>query len=72
MFTEQDASDRTPKAVAAANHIGEINSDIKIEPEIADANHSNIEALIADADVVLDGTDNFATRYLVNDASLDR
>src|SRR5437867_10024581 len=67
MFTENDATERLPKAVACANHIGEVNSDIKVEPEIVDANHSNIEALIADADVVLDGTDNFATRYLIND-----
>ena len=68
MFTEQDASDRTPKAVAAANHIGEINEEIAVESEIVDVNHSNIERLIKDCDVVLDGTDNFATRYLINDA----
>ena len=68
MFTERDASERIPKAVAAANHIGEINQDIAVEPEIVDVNHSNIERLIKDCDVVLDGTDNFATRYLINDA----
>lgn len=68
MFTERDAEDRTPKAVAAANHISEITRDIKVEPEIADVNSSNIEQLIQDCDVVLDGTDNFATRYLINDA----
>ena len=68
MFTEQDAAERTPKAVAAANHIQEINSEIKVEAEIADVNHSNIERLVRDCDVVLDGTDNFATRYLINDA----
>lgn len=68
MFTEQDAAERIPKAVAAANHIGELNSEIEVEAEIADVNHSNIERLIEDCDVVLDGTDNFATRYLINDA----
>ena len=68
MFTERDASERIPKAVAAAHHIGEINPDIAVEAEIADVNHSNIERLIKDCDVVLDGTDNFATRYLINDA----
>jgi molybdopterin-synthase adenylyltransferase len=68
MFTERDAAERLPKAVAATNHIGEINSDVQIEPEILDANHTNIERLIKDCDVVLDGTDNFATRYLINDA----
>jgi len=68
MFTERDAAERTPKAIAAANHIGEITSDIEVEPEIADVNQSNIERLIEDCDVVLDGTDNFSTRYLINDA----
>src|SRR3989442_1591035 len=68
LFTERDASERLPKAVAAANHIGEINQDIAVEAEIVDVNHSNIERLIKDSDVVLDGTDNFATRYLINDA----
>jgi adenylyltransferase/sulfurtransferase len=68
MFTESDACDRLPKAIAAARHLREMNSQIEIEPEIADANHSNIEQLINRFDVVLDGTDNFATRYLINDA----
>lgn len=68
MFTEHDAAERIPKAVAAANHIAEINSEIQTEPEITDVNHSNIEQLIKDCDLVLDGTDNFATRYLINDA----
>jgi adenylyltransferase/sulfurtransferase len=68
MFTESDAEKRLPKAIAAANHLREINSEIEIEPHVADVNHSNVEQLIADCDVVLDGTDNFATRYLINDA----
>ena len=68
MFTEHDAVERLPKAVACASHIREINSDIEVKPEIADVNHSNIERLIQEFDVVLDGTDNFATRYLINDA----
>ena len=68
MFTERDADERIPKAVAAANHIRAINAEIEVEPEIADVNHSNIERLAKDCDVVLDGTDNFATRYLINDA----
>jgi len=68
MFTESDASERIPKAVAAQNHIRQINSEIEVEAEVTDVNHSNIENLVRDCDVVLDGTDNFATRYLVNDA----
>jgi molybdopterin-synthase adenylyltransferase len=68
MFTEVDAAERLPKAIAAARHIGEINSEIQIEPEVLDVNHTNIERLIEGCDVVLDGTDNFATRYLINDA----
>src|SRR5438876_7316522 len=68
MFTERDACERIPKAIAAANHIREINSEIEIEAEIADVNHSNIERLVRKCDVVLDGTDNFVTRYLINDA----
>jgi len=68
MFTESDAENRLPKAIAAANHLRQINSEIEIEPHIADVNHSNIEQLIDGCDVVLDGTDNFATRYLLNDA----
>lgn len=67
MFTESDAEQRLPKAVAAANHLRQINSDIEIEPHILDINYSNIERLLDGCDVVLDGTDNFATRYLLND-----
>ena len=68
MFTETDAEKRLPKAVAAANHLREINSEVNVEPHIVDANHSNIEQLIDGCDVVLDGTDNFSIRYLLNDA----
>ncbi len=68
LFTEHDAAERLPKAIAAANHLREINSETEAEPEIVDVNQSNIERLIARCDVVLDGTDNFSTRYLINDA----
>ena len=68
LFTESDAEKRLPKAIAAANHLQEINSEIEVEPHILDVNYSSIEQLIADCDVVIDGTDNFATRYLINDA----
>src|SRR5204863_3356540 len=57
MFTESDAANRLPKVIAAANHIGGVNSEINVEPEIADVNHSNIERLIDGCDLVIDGTD---------------
>jgi molybdopterin/thiamine biosynthesis adenylyltransferase len=68
MFTEEDARERLPKAVACVNHLALINSEVLVEAEIADVNHSNVERIIEGCDVVLDGTDNFATRYLINDA----
>jgi adenylyltransferase/sulfurtransferase len=70
MFTEGDAADRLPKAVAAANHLKEINSLVVVQPEVADLNHSNVERLLQGCDVIVDGTDNFSTRYLVNDAAV--
>ena len=72
MFTERDARERVPKAVAAASRVAEINSDVACESEVADVNGSNVERLVEDCDVVLDGTDNFATRFLVNDACVKR
>ncbi len=68
LFKEQDAIDRLPKAIAAKTRIAEINSDIEVEAIVADMNQSNVEQLIADADLVIDGTDNFQIRYLLNDA----
>jgi adenylyltransferase/sulfurtransferase len=68
MFTESDAEKRLPKAIAGANHLRQINSEIEIEPHVTDVNYSNIEQLVDGCDVVVDGTDNFATRYLINDA----
>jgi len=68
MFTERDARERLPKAIAAARRIAEINSQVEVEAEVADLTRTNIERLIENCGVVLDGTDNFATRYLINDA----
>jgi molybdopterin/thiamine biosynthesis adenylyltransferase len=72
MYTERDARERMPKAVAAARRVAEINSDVVCEAEVADVNHTNIERLVEGCDVVLDGTDNFATRFLINDACVKR
>lgn len=68
LYKEQDAADRLPKAIAAKNRIAEINSETKVEALVEDVNHSNIEALLEGCDLVLDGTDNFQVRYLLNDA----
>ena len=68
MFTEQDAAERLPKAAACAKHLAAINSEIETEAIVADVNQTNVERLIEGCDIVLDGTDNFSTRYLINDA----
>src|SRR5262249_9443613 len=67
LFKEEDAEQRWPKAAAAKKRIGEINSEVEVEEIVADVNNSNIESLIKDCDLVIDGTDNFLARYLVND-----
>jgi adenylyltransferase/sulfurtransferase len=68
LFDERDAAESLPKALAAERHLRLINSDVCIEGLVADVTPENIEELIAGADAVLDGTDNFETRYLINDA----
>ena len=68
LFKEEDARQRVPKAAAAKVRIAEINSEIDVEAVIADVNNSNVESLISDVDIVIDGTDNFQVRYLLNDA----
>jgi adenylyltransferase/sulfurtransferase len=68
LFTERDARERVPKAVAARARLAEINSEVECVAEVADVNQSNVERLVEGCDVVLDGTDNFATRFLLNDA----
>jgi molybdopterin-synthase adenylyltransferase len=68
LYSEADAIERLPKAIAAKNRLAQINSEIETEAIVADVNHSNIESLVKDVDLVLDGTDNFQIRYLLNDA----
>jgi len=68
LFKEEDAEQRLPKAAAAKKRIAEINSEVEVEEIVADVNNSNVESLIKDCDLVIDGTDNFLIRYLVNDA----
>ena len=68
LFDEADALAGTPKAVAAAEAVGRINCEVTVTPVVADVTPDNVEALVSGADVVLDGTDNLETRYLLNDA----
>ncbi len=70
LFDEADAADNLPKAVAAERKLRSINSSVSVEGVVADADNRNIENLTAGFDVILDGTDNFETRYLLNDAAL--
>lgn len=67
LFDESDAAESLPKAVAAARKIASFNSDISIEAKVEDLVPQNIEALLQGVHVILDGTDNFETRYLLND-----
>jgi molybdopterin-synthase adenylyltransferase len=72
LFDESDAAESLPKAVAAARKIAAFNSEIAIEPRVEDVVPRNIEALLEGVDVILDGTDNFETRYLVNDYAVKK
>jgi len=68
LFDEQDVRSNLPKAAAAAAKLARVNGEVAVEPRVVDVNPSNVESLVADADLVLDGTDNFETRFLLNDA----
>jgi adenylyltransferase/sulfurtransferase len=67
LFTEADAEAQLPKAVAGANRLAAVNSAVEIEPIVADVSPANIQRLAGDVHVIVDGTDNFETRYLIND-----
>lgn len=71
LFDERDVEEQLPKAIAAQRRLSRVNSEIVIEPIVADIDFSNIGRLCADVDLILDGTDNFETRYLLNDAALE-
>jgi molybdopterin/thiamine biosynthesis adenylyltransferase len=70
LFDENDARESVPKAIAAARQIARFNSQIAIEPDVADLTPANVDSLLGGCDLILDGTDNFETRYLVNDYAL--
>jgi adenylyltransferase/sulfurtransferase len=72
LFDEADAREALPKAVAAARRLARINSDVSIEPHVADVDGENVEMLVEGVEVIIDGTDNVETRYLVNEVSVKR
>src|SRR5881394_220440 len=69
LFEEADARAHLPKAVAAKRRLERVNSSVQIEAMVADVNEENIEELVAGANLILDGTDNAETRYLINDVA---
>lgn len=70
LFTEDHARLALPKSVAAESVLGTMNSHVTVDGVVEDLTRRNVETLCADGDLVLDGTDNFETRYLLNDYSL--
>lgn len=67
LFDETDASESMPKAIAAERKIAAFNSQVVVEPHVADLTPANIDSLLSGVQIILDGTDNFETRYLIND-----
>ena len=70
LFDEEDARKRLPKVVAAVERLRRVNSEITIEPHITDVTAQNIEQLVEGCTLVMDGTDNLETRFLINDACI--
>jgi adenylyltransferase/sulfurtransferase len=70
LYRESDAEGGVPKAIAAADHLREINSHNRIEAFVEQVDSDNIERLAEGMEVIVDGTDNFDTRFLINDLAL--
>ena len=70
LYDEADAREESPKAIAAARRLLRINHHVQLEPFVTDLTPSNAEDLLAGSNLILDGTDNFETRYLLNDISV--
>jgi adenylyltransferase/sulfurtransferase len=70
LFDEHDVAENLPKAEAAARKLGAINSSVHVEPVVTDVDRTNIVDLCEDANLILDGTDNFEIRYLINDVAV--
>ena len=67
LYDETHVARNLPKAIAAAERLRAINSEVEIVPQVVDVNPGNVESLVSGADLVLDGNDNFEVRYLIND-----
>ncbi len=72
LYDERDVADQLPKAEAAARKLRLMNSEVVVEPVVADLTSENIRSLVEGMQVILDGTDNFETRFLVNDFAFER
>jgi adenylyltransferase/sulfurtransferase len=72
LYDESDVEQSLPKAAAAANHLRRVNSKCSVTPLVVDLTAANIEQALGGADLILDGTDNFETRYLINDFCVAR
>ena len=72
LYTEADVASGLPKAIAAADRLRQINSSIIIEPIVADVSSANITSLCDSIQLIVDGTDNFETRFLINDVAIAR
>jgi molybdopterin-synthase adenylyltransferase len=70
LYSEADARNELPKSIAAARRLHDLNHQVKVEPLVTDLTPSNAEDLTEGCDLILDGTDNFETRYLLNDVSV--
>ncbi len=70
LFDETDIAEQLPKSIAGKNKLAKINSAITVEAVVADVNHTNILQYAQGKDLLLDGTDNFETRFLINDVSI--
>jgi adenylyltransferase/sulfurtransferase len=70
LFDENHARNGVPKAIAAAERLGVVNSSVQLEPHVVDVHSGNIESLVVNIDLIIDGTDNTETRYLLNDVAV--
>ena len=70
LYDEDDVAAGIPKAIAAEAKLRRINSQIEVEAIVADLDHTRIASLLNGVDMIVDGTDNFETRFLLNDAAI--